>query len=272
VEGLFRLHQLGDEFIVLDDVQFTKRDWRNRNKLKCPSGACWLSIPVRVTGRYFQKINEAQVADPDWATRHWKTIESLYARAKCFKSHKHRIEELYMRARLDHLTEINKLFLRGILRPAGHKDPNPPTSREFRLADGRTERLLDVCQQLSATSYYCGPRSRGYLEEERFREAGIDVVYMDYGGYPEYPQLFDRSFTSQCDRSDSQHRRRRRNVPEDDRVPKPGQEDGSRKLHIAHRSRRAQALVHLAQHDSIGRRPRRTSRRLSADSLDHPFE
>jgi len=188
-KGYFDFINSVDEFIVLDDVQFTKRDWRNRNKLKCPSGACWLSIPVRVTGRYFQRINEAQVADPDWATRHWKTIESLYARAKCFKSHKHRIEELYMRARLDHLTEINKLFLRGICDLLGIKTLIRD-SREFRLADGRTERLLDVCQQLSATSYYCGPRSRGYLEEERFREAGIDVVYMDYGGYPEYPQLF----------------------------------------------------------------------------------
>jgi hypothetical protein len=188
-KGYFDFINSVDEFVLLDDVQFTKRDWRNRNKLKAPSGALWISIPIRVTGRYSQKINEAQIADPAWAPRHWKTIESLYARAPCFKTHKHRIEELYMQARMDHLTEINKVFLRGICGLLGIRTPIRD-SREFRLAEGKTQRLLDLCRQLSATAYYCGPRSRDYLEEERFREAGMEVVYMDYTGYPEYPQLF----------------------------------------------------------------------------------
>jgi hypothetical protein len=67
-KGYFDFINSVDKFVLLDDVQFTKRDWRNRNKLKCPAGECWLSIPIQVKGRYFQKINEAQIADPDWAS------------------------------------------------------------------------------------------------------------------------------------------------------------------------------------------------------------
>jgi hypothetical protein len=189
-KGYFDLINSVDEFVILDDVQFTKCDWRNRNRVKSPEGAFWLSIPIRVKGRRLQKINQTQTADPHWAAQHWKTIESLYARAKYFEGYKDEIRALYYaNVRTEFLTEININFLRGICDLLGIKT-RFRDSREFRLAEGKTERLLDLCRQLSATSYVCGPRSRDYLEERRFRDAGIDVVYMDYSGYPEYPQLF----------------------------------------------------------------------------------
>ena len=188
-KGYFDFINSVDEFIILDDVQFTKRDWRNRNKLKGPAGACWLSIPIQVSGRYFQKVNEARVADSSWAAHHWKTIESLYARAKCFNAYRDSIRALYAEPDMDNLTDINKRFLRGICDLLGIKT-RFRDSREFTLGEGKTERLVDLCRQASATSYWCGPRSRDYLEEWRFRDAGIEVVYMDYSGYPEYPQLF----------------------------------------------------------------------------------
>lgn len=188
-KGYFDFINSVDEFVILDDAQFTKRDWRSRNKLKCPAGACWMSIPIQVKGRYLQKINEAQIADPDWSIRHWKTIETLYARANHFKAYKEDIRALYVQARMEHLTEINKVFLQGICDLLGIKT-RFRDSREFTLAEGKTERLLDLCLQLSATSYFCGPHSRNYIEEWRFREAGIQVAYMDYSCYPEYPQLF----------------------------------------------------------------------------------
>jgi len=188
-KGYFDFINSVDEFIILDDVQFTKRDWRNRNKLKGPAGAFWLSIPVQVKGRYFQKINEAQVADSNWASHHWKTIESLYARAKCFNAYRERIRALYTQSDMDHLTDINMSFLRGICDLLGIKT-RFRDSREFTVGEGKTQRLVNLCLQVSATSYWCGPRSRDYIEESRFHDAGIDVVYMDYSGYREYPQLF----------------------------------------------------------------------------------
>jgi hypothetical protein len=188
-KGYFDFVNSVDEFIILDDVQFTKRDWRNRNKLKGPAGVCWLSIPIQVKGRYFQKINEAQIADSNWAVHHWKTIESLYTHAKCFNTYRDRIKTLYIQSDMTHLTDINKSFLHGICDLLGIKT-RFRDSREFTVGEGRTERLVDLCRQVSATSYWCGPRSRDYLEEWRFRDAEIEVVYMDYSSYPEYPQLY----------------------------------------------------------------------------------
>src|SRR6266576_2014989 len=73
-KGYFDLINLVDEFVLYDDRQFTKRDWRNRNRIKTPDGVQWLTIPVNVKGKYHQRIDETTISDPDWAERHWKTL------------------------------------------------------------------------------------------------------------------------------------------------------------------------------------------------------
>src|SRR5687767_5361993 len=83
-KGYFDLINFMDEFILYDDVQFTRRDWRNRNKIKTPNGELWLTIPVQVTGKYHQSIRETQVSDSTWARTHWRTLEHAYARAPWF--------------------------------------------------------------------------------------------------------------------------------------------------------------------------------------------
>ena len=83
-KGYFDLIRAADEFILLDDVQFTKRDWRSRNRIKTKDGLHWLSIPVHTKGRYEQRILDATVSDPSWAVRHWQTIQGAYARAPHF--------------------------------------------------------------------------------------------------------------------------------------------------------------------------------------------
>src|SRR5689334_23874036 len=86
-KGYFDLIRAADEFILLDDVQFTKRDWRSRNRIKTKDGLSWLSIPVHTKGRQLQKIAETTTADPSWARRHWKSIESAYARTAFFDAY-----------------------------------------------------------------------------------------------------------------------------------------------------------------------------------------
>ena len=81
-KGYFDLINSVDEFVVYDDMQYTKRDWRNRNKIKTP-GMKWLSIPVEV-GKYYQKINETRVLDHGWTSIHWKTIKQFYAKTPFF--------------------------------------------------------------------------------------------------------------------------------------------------------------------------------------------
>ena len=82
------------EFILFDDMQYTRRDWRNRNQIKTPQGRCWLTIPVDVKGKYLQKIRETTVSDAGWAQDHWKTIRQFYARARYFDDYREEFEEL----------------------------------------------------------------------------------------------------------------------------------------------------------------------------------
>src|SRR6201984_3471754 len=80
-KGYFDLIRSVDEFILFDDMQYTRRDWRNRNRIKTPQGSQCITIPVEVKGKYLQKINETRVSDAEWPKRHWKSISQNYARA-----------------------------------------------------------------------------------------------------------------------------------------------------------------------------------------------
>jgi hypothetical protein len=87
-KGYFDLIARVDEFILYDDMQYTRRDWRNRNLIKTAQGLQWLTIPVDVKGKYFQRINETQISDANWAEVHWKSIVHTYARAPFFAQYK----------------------------------------------------------------------------------------------------------------------------------------------------------------------------------------
>src|SRR2546421_10032903 len=84
-KGYFDLINLVDEFILLDDVQYTRRDWRNRNRIKTANGVQWLTIPVETKGRYSQTIRETVVSDPDWPAHHWRTLQHHFAAAPYVK-------------------------------------------------------------------------------------------------------------------------------------------------------------------------------------------
>src|SRR5688572_33127639 len=84
-KGYFDLIRAVNEFVLLDTVQFTRRDWRSRNRIKTKDGLAWLTIPVHTKGKYLQTIAETTVSDAEWAQRHWQTIRGAYARAPFFE-------------------------------------------------------------------------------------------------------------------------------------------------------------------------------------------
>src|SRR5206468_6739176 len=113
-KGYFDIIRRVDEFILFDSMQFTRRDWRNRNKVKTKDGLLWLTIPVNVKGKYFQKINEVTVSDPGWAAQHWATVRLAYARAPHFADYAGTVEALYQEAAgLERLSDVNHLFLKS---------------------------------------------------------------------------------------------------------------------------------------------------------------
>lgn len=189
-KGYFDLIAACDEFILLDDVQYTRRDWRNRNKIKTPAGVQWMTIPVEVKGKYHQRVRDVVVSDPDWARKHWRTLAQNYGRAPHFREFASAVERWYdAAAAMRLLTDINEHFLRSLSGTLGITTPIR-RSVEFTLADGATERLVALCTQVGARAYLSGPAAKAYLDTARFSQAGISVEWMNYDGYLEYPQLF----------------------------------------------------------------------------------
>ncbi len=187
-KGYFDAINTMDEFILYDDMQFTKRDWRNRNLIKTPNGLHWLTIPVEVKGKFFQKISETKISDASWNKSHWSTLKQCYSQSGCWKETKDFVEELYSNATSEYLSEINYHFIEGICKFLKIVTPIR-FSGEFVLAEGKTERLVDLCKQLDATDYYSGPAAKNYMDESLFVKENIAVHYFDYSGYQEYPQL-----------------------------------------------------------------------------------
>jgi WbqC-like protein family len=187
--GYFDLINSVDEFILYDDVQYTIRDWRNRNIIKTSSGPLWLTIPVEVKGKYFQKIKDTRISDSTWRRRHWATIVHSYSRAKYFPVQKELFEELYLQADDKLLSHINYRFIVAICRILGIRT-TISWSMDYDMIGDKTERLVHLCQQAGATAYVSGPSAKAYLNEGLFRSEGIAVSYMDYSGYREYPQLY----------------------------------------------------------------------------------
>jgi len=188
-KGYFDLIHLADEFVLLDDVQFTRRDWRNRNRIKTPQGPIWLTIPVEVKGRYHQTIRETKIADPGWADRHLSSLRHSYARAPYFRELEPLLEAAYASAAAQSdLSAVNRVFIDALCELLAI-DSKISTSADFALADDPTERLVSICRQADASRYLSGPSASAYLDEVRFKCHGIDVAYMRYDGYPEYPQL-----------------------------------------------------------------------------------
>jgi WbqC-like protein family len=187
--GYFDLINSVDEFILYDDVQYTIRDWRNRNIIKTSRGPLWLTIPVQVKGKYLQKIKDTRISDPTWGRKHWASIMHSYSRAKYFPMHKELLEELYLRSEEKLLSQINYRFIVAICQMLGIRT-TISWSMDYNLIGDKTERLVHLCQQTDATAYLSGPAAKAYLNEDLFRSEGIAVSYMDYSGYPEYRQLY----------------------------------------------------------------------------------
>jgi len=193
--GYFDMLRTADEVVLLESVQFTRRDWRNRNLIKTPQGTTWLTIPVEAKGRYLQALDETRVSEPLWAANHMRTIEHAYARAPFYAETAPWLFDLLRSAGEETLlTKVNERLLRALCMRLGVSVPIRRCSDVLDRAALRlmepTDRLLALASALGATRYLSGPSARDYLDVALFTNAGIDVAWMSYEGYPAYPQLW----------------------------------------------------------------------------------
>lgn len=188
-KGYFDSINMTDEFIIYDDMQYTKRDWRNRNQIKTREGLKWLTIPVEVRGKYLQKINETKISDPEWGKNHWNTIVHNYNKSEFFKKYSEIFENIYLNNTEEYLSRVNLKFIEAVCEILGIKTTFIWSS-EFNLLEDRNERLVDICKQRGATDYYSGPAAKAYMDLSLFEKENIKVHWFDYSGYPEYRQQF----------------------------------------------------------------------------------
>ena len=191
-KGYFDIIASVDEFIFYDEMQYTKNDWRNRNKIKTQNGLLWLTIPCEAKGIISneQKICETKISDNRWAKKHWSSIMNAYAKARYFKEYKSFFEDLYVEcSKEEYLCKVNYKFISAINNLLGIKT-KISYSQDYGLIDGKTERLVDLVQKANGTEYLSGPAAKDYINEQLFENANIKLEWMNYSGYKEYPQLF----------------------------------------------------------------------------------
>lgn len=189
--GYFDLIGLADYFVIYDSVQYTKRDWRNRNTIKTINGLLWLSIPCK-SKSFTQKINETEINIDDkfWAKKHLSSIYHNYSKANHFSSVYPWIENIYLHKILDLtlLSDINKILITEICNFLEIKT-KIITDTSLELIEGKSEKLLHICKQLNASTYLSGPAAKDYLDVEVFKATNMNVKWMDYSNYPQYQQL-----------------------------------------------------------------------------------
>lgn len=186
--GFFEQLERVDVFVVLDDVQYDKGGWRNRNRVKTVQGVRWLTVPVRVSLKPPSRVADVEVDNrTDWRRKHCETLRQAYARAPFLERYLPLFAEAY--AREWHLLVDLDLHLIEVIAGAlGIDTAKIVRSSSLGIEGGREERLLAICARLGADRFYEGAAGRDYIGVARFEAAGVRVEFQDYE-HPVYPQL-----------------------------------------------------------------------------------
>lgn len=178
-----------DLFIYLDDVQYEKREFQNRNKIRTKHGWQYLTVPVLVKGKFTQKISEVEINNTyDWRSEHLKAIKLNYSRARYFKDYFSDIEKIYSKS-YSKLIEISLETINFFLK-CFNIQTLVKFSSEFDIKTNSTAKILDLCKKTGADEYFSGLGGKNYLDEKVFEKNNIKLTYQDFK-YPRYPQVFE---------------------------------------------------------------------------------
>lgn len=187
-KGYFDIIGMVDEFVFLDDVQYTKQDWRNRNKIKTPKGSEWLTVPCGTD--LDRLIHDVEITNSRWQKKHWAAIQHNYSKCPGMKIYRDFLVEFYEQREWTNLSEMNQWFITRLCRDFLGMKTQFRDSREFSVSKARGDRVLGILVELGATAYLSGPAANDYLDPQNFDTRGIELQWMDYSGYPEYRQKY----------------------------------------------------------------------------------
>ncbi len=185
--GFFDRLRQADLFVVLDDVQFLRRGWHHRDRIKTQKGPAWLTVPTLRKGRFHQLIRDVRIDNSsNWRRKHLGLIRASYAKAPCFEENFTKLEAVY-----GHCHELLMDLCMDLIYWAMNRlciETKCIFSSDLNAPGTGTERLVNICAEMGADTYLTGTGSKDYLDESLFAKAGMKVRWQQIGMQP-YPQL-----------------------------------------------------------------------------------
>jgi len=187
-KGVFDLINRVDTFVFYEGVQYTKRDWRNRNRIMTCQGLRWITVPVKTRGRFRQKLSDVKIdTRRNWQRKHYKSFLVNYSKAPFFDDYRWIIDDIYLNNKWSNLSELNIFSTKMLCETLGIKTELLKMA-EIPSGGEKDEKIIAICKSLGAGSYVSGPSARRYIDPEKFRKNNIAIEYMNYE-YPVYKQL-----------------------------------------------------------------------------------
>jgi len=185
--GYFDKIDRADVLCLLDNVQYKKNEWQNRNRIKTAQGVQWMTVPVQF--RFPQKINEVQISEKQrWQHKHLQALITNYSKARCFDEVIGFFEDVYQQS-WTYLSSLNIHAIKGICKLLNVDKTEICISSQMTLREGPTDRLIDICKHVGGDTYLAGQAGADYMDLEKFKENNIKVLFQKYA-HPAYPQLF----------------------------------------------------------------------------------
>jgi hypothetical protein len=188
-KGVFDLISQVDVFVFYDDVQYTAKDWRSRNRIRTTQGERWLTVPVLSKGLRDQRICDAVIdVRSNWQTKHYKALKANYQKARHFKEYEYLLEKIYLANTWTKISELNIFATKLLAETLGIQVEWHRSSELGQSGSKNGERAINLCQTLGCDYFVNGPSARAFMDAALFLKSGIELDYISYS-YPEYEQL-----------------------------------------------------------------------------------
>ncbi len=177
-----------DKFIIVDHVQYEKKEFHNRNKIRTAQGWMWLTVPVITKGRFHQKMNQVEINNQiPWQKKHWKAIYFSYKNTPFFDKYADFFKDTYEQ-KWSLLSELDNYLLKKMLKLV-NIDTEILLSSDFNFQKGKNQLLIEMCKATGADTYLSGSQARDYVDEQLFKNANLNHMFSDFEPLP-YRQRF----------------------------------------------------------------------------------
>jgi len=185
--GYFHKIDRADIFVLLDNVQFKKNEWQNRNRIKTAQGWQWLTVPVLY--KYPQLINEVMINNKvNWQHKQRQAILSNYRKAPHYERLGGFFEDIFSTS-WQFVSQLNVAVVKRLTAILGMDTPLYVASELGEFPQDPDERLIGITKHFRADTYLAGAGGRGYMDLDKYTQSGTEVIFQDFK-HPVYSQLF----------------------------------------------------------------------------------